>query len=228
MITTPSEPIARQSLHDQVVDRLRDMIVEGELDPSTRINEKALCERFGISRTPLREALKVLSSEGLVELTPNRGATVASFTPEDLDETFPIMGALEALSGEIACQQITDTEIAEVRALHYQMVLHYQKGELHEYFQINQAIHEKILAATHNATLSNIYSSLAGRVSPARFRANMSKPRWAEAVEEHENILRALEARDGPTLSRLLKIHLANKRETVREALFSDQRGSAA
>ena len=228
MITTPSEPIARQSLHDQVVDRLRDMIVEGELDPSTRINEKALCERFGISRTPLREALKVLSSEGLVELTPNRGATVASFTPEDLDETFPIMGALEALSGEIACQQITDTEIAEIRALHYQMVLHYQKGELHEYFQINQAIHEKILAATHNATLSNIYSSLAGRVSPARFRANMSKPRWAEAVEEHENILRALEARDGPTLSRLLKIHLANKRETVREALFSDQRGSAA
>ncbi|MBT3358514.1 MAG: GntR family transcriptional regulator [Rhodospirillales bacterium] len=225
---TPSEPITRQSLHDQVVDRLRDMIVEGELDPNTRINEKMLCERFGISRTPLREALKVLASEGLVELMPNRGATVASFTSEDLDETFPIMGALEALSGEIACQQITDTEIAEIRALHYQMVMHFQKGELHEYFQINKAIHENILAATHNATLTNIYGSLAGRVSPARFRANMSKPRWAEAVEEHEKILKALEDRDGPTLSRLLKTHLANKRETVREALFSDERGSAA
>ncbi|MBC8158236.1 MAG: GntR family transcriptional regulator [Rhodospirillales bacterium] len=222
MATTMSEPIARTSLHDQVVDRLRDMIVEGELDPDTRINEKALCERFGISRTPLREALKVLASEGLVELMPNRGATVASFTSEDLDETFPIIGALEALSGEIACEQITDTEIAEIRALHYQMVLHYQKGELHEYFQINQTIHEKILAATHNGTLTNIYNSLSGRVSPARFRANMSKPRWAEAVEEHENILKALEARDGQTLSRLLKTHLANKRESVREALFSE------
>ena len=204
------------------------MIVEGELDANTRINEKMLCERFGISRTPLREALKVLASEGLVELMPNRGATVASFTSEDLDETFPIMGALEALSGELACQLISDTEIAEIRAMHYQMILHYQKGELHEYFHINQAIHEKILAAAHNTTLANIYRGLAGRVSPARFRANMSKPRWAEAVEEHEMILKALEARDGTSLSRLLKAHIANKRETVREALFPEKKGSAA
>lgn len=228
MATTTSEPIARKSLHDEVVDRLRDMIVEGELDANTRINEKMLCERFGISRTPLREALKVLASEGLVELMPNRGATVASFTSEDLDETFPIMGALEALSGELACQLISDTEIAEIRAMHYQMILHYQKGELHEYFHINQAIHEKILAAAHNTTLANIYRGLAGRVSPARFRANMSKPRWAEAVEEHEMILKALEARDGTSLSRLLKAHIANKRETVREALFPEKKGSAA
>jgi len=223
MPTTTSEPISRKSLHDQVVDRLRDMIVEGDLDPNTRINEKLLCEQFGISRTPLREALKVLASEGLVELMPNRGASVASFTSADLDETFPVMGALESLSGEIACQQITDTEIAEIRALHYQMIMHYQKGELHEYFQMNKAIHEKILAAAHNATLANIYNSLAGRVSPARFRANMSKPRWAEAVEEHEKILKALEDRDGTALSHLLKAHLANKRETVREALFSKE-----
>jgi len=223
MPTTTSEPISRKSLHDQVVDRLRDMIVEGDLDPNTRINEKLLCEQFGISRTPLREALKVLASEGLVELMPNRGASVASFTSADLDETFPVMGALESLSGEIACQQITDTEIAEIRALHYQMIMHYQKGELHEYFQMNKAIHEKILAAAHNATLANIYNSLAGRVSPARFRANMSKPRWAEAVEEHEKILKALENRDGKALSHLLKAHLANKRETVREALFSKE-----
>ena len=92
-----------------------------------------------------------------------------------------------------------------------------------EYFQMNKAIHEKILAAAHNPTLANIYNSLAGRVSPARFRANMSKPRWAEAVEEHEKILKALENRDGKALSHLLKAHLANKRETVREALFSKE-----
>lgn len=210
-------------MHVHVVDRLRDMISGGELPPGTRINERALCERFGISRTPLREALKVLGSEGLLELTPNRGATVTRITHEVIDETFPVMGALESLSGELACATITDTELAEIRALHYQMVVHFQKGELPEYFHLNQEIHERILNAARNPLLADIYRSVAGRVSPARYRANMSKIRWAQAVEEHEQILKALEARDAALLSRLLKQHLENKRTTVREALFSEE-----
>ncbi len=222
MTATDIEPITRTSLHAHVVDRLRDMITDGELPPGSRINERAMCERFGISRTPLREALKVLGSEGLIDLTPNRGATVAQITLEVIDETFPVMGALEALSGELACSRITDTEIAEIRALHYQMVVHFEKGELPDYFHLNQQIHERILDAARNPTLSDIYRSLSGRVSPARYQANMAKSRWAKAVEEHERILKALEARDGQELARLLKLHIANKRRTVREAMFSD------
>ena len=222
MTATEIEPIARMPLHAHVVDRLRDMITDGELPPGSRINERAMCERFGISRTPLREALKVLGSEGLLELTPNRGATVAQITLEVVDETFPVMGALEALSGELACSRITETEIAEIRALHYQMVVHFKKGELPDYFRLNQKIHEKILDAARNPTLSDIYRSLSGRVSPARYQANMAKRRWADAVEEHERILKALEDRDGQELARLLKLHIANKRKTVREAMFSD------
>lgn len=221
MPTAMPEPITRRSLHDEVVSRLRDLIVEGEFRPGTRINERLLCERFAISRTPLREALKVLASEGLVELTPNRGATVAEFTLRDVEEMFPVMGALEALAGELACQRITEAELAEIRALHYQMVVHFQKGELPEYFHLNQAIHEAMLAAARNPTLSNIFRSLSGRVSPARFRANMSRARWTRAVEEHEKILKALEARNGPLLASLLKEHLSNKGETVREAMFA-------
>ncbi len=141
-----AKPIPRASLHHQLTARLRDMIIDGDLRPGERVPEKALCERFGVSRTPLRETLKVLASEDLLELLPNRGARVVRLTVADVDELFPIMGALEGLAGEFACTHVTDEEIAEVRALHYQMVLHYTRGELTEYFRLNQ------LASTTRST----------------------------------------------------------------------------
>lgn len=212
-------PITRASLHDEVVGRLRDMIVEGELAPGSRVPERALCEQLGVSRTPLREALKVLASEGLLALLPNRGAVVSRLTQADLDELFPVMGALEALAGELACARITDEEIAEIRALHYQMVLHYTRQERSPYFQLNQSIHERIMAAACNETLTRMYRSLAGRVRRARYVANMSKTRWEQAVAEHDAILDALGQRDGPRLARILKLHLQNKYETVKDSL---------
>ncbi|MFQ5773002.1 MAG: GntR family transcriptional regulator [Kiloniellaceae bacterium] len=215
-------PIARASLHDALVERLRDMIIEGELAPGTRIPERTLCDRFGVSRTPLREALKVLASEGLLELSPNRGATVARLTIEDLDEMFPVMGALEALAGELACARITDGEIAEIRALHYQMVLHYTRRELPQYFRLNQRIHGLIMDAAHNPTLTRMYRGLSGRIRRARYVANMSKARWDRAVEEHEAILDALAHRDGIRLARILKLHLQNKCETVKDSLLME------
>jgi len=216
------QPIARASLHDELVARLRDLIVEGELTPGMRVPERALCERFGVSRTPLREALKVLASEGFLHLLPNRGATVTSLTVADMDEVFPVMGALEALAGELACARITDEQIAEVRALHYQMVLHYARKELPQYFRLNQRIHELIMDAAGNATLSRMYRGLAGRIRRARYVANMTKARWDQAVEEHEAILLALSQRDAASLGRILKQHLRNKCETVKESLAGD------
>lgn len=211
--------IQRRSLHDEVADRLRAMIMEGELAPGSKVTERLLCERFGISRTPLREALKVLAAEGLLELTPNQGATVARITLEDVEEVFAVMGALEALSGELACARITDEQIAAIKATHYRMVVHYQRGELPDYFKLNQEIHEQILAAAGNPTLSSTYHSLARRIRQARYLANMSKDRWAQAVAEHESMLTALDRRDGEALARILKDHLRNKCETVKLAL---------
>ncbi len=218
--TAPAGPIARSSLHEQLTARLRDMIVEGDLAPGERVPEKALCERFGVSRTPLREALKVLASEGLLELLPNRGATVVGLTAADVDELFPIMGALEGLAGELACAHVTEEEIAEVRALHYQMVLHYTRSELPPYFRLNQQIHERIIDAARNPSLARTYRGLAGRIRRARYLANMSKARWARAVEEHEAILAALADRNGARLAQILKAHLRNKCETVKESLL--------
>jgi len=215
-------PISRATLHEELVGRLRDLIIEGDLAPGAKVPERQLCERFGVSRTPLREALKVLASEGLLDLSPNRGATVARLTVADLDEMFPVMGALEALAGNLACARITDEEVAEIRALHYQMVLHHARRELPQYFRLNQRIHQCIMAAARNRTLSRMYASLAGRIRRARYMANMTPERWNRAVEEHEAILEALSQRDAARLGRILQEHLHNKGETVKESLLTE------
>jgi DNA-binding GntR family transcriptional regulator len=218
-VAEPSGPIMRRSLHDEVVERIRNLILEGGLAPGSRVPEKLLCAQFSISRTPLREALKVLASEGLLDLLPNRGAVVARLTARDVEEMFEVMGALEALSGELACSRMADDDIAEVRALHYQMVLYYRRRNLPDYFRINQQIHEKIMDAADNAVLRMLYSNLAKRIRRARYMANMSDQRWARAVEEHEGILALLEARDGAGLGAALRQHLRNKCDVVKAAI---------
>src|SRR5258708_38457188 len=109
------------SLHDEILSQLRNYIVEGNIADGARISERQLCEMLKISRTPLREALKVLAAEGLVELLPGRGARVRRLSEHDLNELFDVMGGLEGLAGRLACEHITDTEIAEIERLHYEM-----------------------------------------------------------------------------------------------------------
>ena len=211
--------IVRRSLHDELVDRLRELIVMGDLEPGTKVPEQSLAAQFGVSRTPLREALKVLATEGLITLTPNKGATISALTLEDLEEAFPVMGALEALSGELACARISDEGIAAIRRLHDQMIRHYHAGKMPEYFRCNQEIHNQILNYAGNSTLTAMYRGLSGQVRRARYVANISKPRWAQAVSEHEEIISALSERDGAALSEVLKRHLNNKFETVKETI---------
>jgi DNA-binding GntR family transcriptional regulator len=162
----------------------------------------------------------VLASEGLVELLPNRGARVVEPTEADVENMFQVMGALEALSGALACRRLTDAELAEISALHYQMLAHYARRQLPEYFRLNQAIHEAIMEAARNPVLKATYLGLSTRIRRARYVANMSEERWAAAVAEHEALLKALAARDGEAAARILKAHLANKSEAVRHSLF--------
>lgn len=219
--------ISRRSLHDELVERLRTLIVEGTLEPGLKVPERDLCEQFEVSRTPMREALKVLAADGLVTLTPNRGAWVSKLTLPELEEVFPVMGALEALSGELACARITDKQLAAVRKLHERMVAHYRAGELEAYFAVNQQIHEAILEAAGNETLATQYRSLSTRIRRARYVANMTAERWAQAVEEHEQIISALEAREGGRLAEILRKHLSNKFATVKEWLEAQDDSAA-
>lgn len=219
-LASVSQPrLRRRTLHEELTGAIRELIVNGELAPGTKIPEKELCTLFDVSRTPLREALKVLATDGLLTLEPNRGARVTLVTAEDLDEVFPVMGALEALAGEMACRNITDSEIAEIRVLHDQMVTRYHDRDLANYFILNEKIHEAILAAARNETLSLQYKSLAARVRRARYIAKMTPDRWMQATDEHEIIMNCLEKRDGQGLSAILKAHLENKLETVRQWL---------
>jgi DNA-binding GntR family transcriptional regulator len=215
------ESSGAESLHEKLVIQLRDLIVEGEIEPGARISERLLCERFGVSRTPLREVLKVLASEGLVDLLPNRGARVARLNDKDVGDMFEVVAALEALSGRLACARISEPALADIRALHYRMIAHYLRRQLPEYFRLNQAIHEAIVDAAENPVLKATYLGLSGRIRRARYLANMSDERWAAAVAEHEKILTALSERDGEKLARILDAHLKNKCIVVRDNLQS-------
>jgi DNA-binding GntR family transcriptional regulator len=210
-------------LHNEVADRLRELITRGELAPGQRLNERVLTERFGISRTPLREAFKVLSSDGLVKLLPNRGAIVTTITRDDAEDMFQVMAVLEALGGELACLRASDQDIAEIRALHAQMRGYFEQGDLDDYFDFNQRIHQKIIDCARNSELTDAYRRISARIRRARYMANLSRPRWHEAMDEHEQILSALVARDRDQLKALLALHLDNKSKVIQDWLAENE-----
>src|SRR6185503_14680947 len=173
-------------LHEDVVGRIRAILLDGEIPPGARIPERELCERLGISRTPLREALKVLAAEGLAQLLPHRGSRAAKLTDKDMRDLFEVCQGLEALAGELACERITDAGIAEVAAAHAAMVQHYREGDLIQYYRGNRAIHEAIVTAAGNPVLAGLYASVTARIRRARYVTPMTPQRWAFAVSEHE------------------------------------------
>jgi DNA-binding GntR family transcriptional regulator len=222
----PARPavIDRQGLASAVTVRLRDMIIEGTLTPGTRLNERVLCEQLMVSRTPLREAFKVLAGEGLIELLPNRGAQVAEMSIADIEQTFEVLGALEALSGQLACERITDAEVTEIRALHYEMQAAHARRDLAAYYKINHVIHDRINASAGNAVLTTTYLHMNARIQNLRFRSNFNQDKWDAAMKEHGAMLDALDRRDGPALRAILERHLLTKRDTV----VADLRASKA
>ncbi|WP_272002476.1 GntR family transcriptional regulator [Roseovarius sp. ZX-A-9] len=214
--------ITRKSLHEELVERLQQLIISGDLAPGTKVPEKELCERFDVSRTPMREALKVLASDGLVRLEPNRGAWVTRITASEVEEIFPVLGALEALAGELACAHISDKEIRAVRSAHDQMIVSYESGDLDAYFRLNQQIHRMILLAARNDTLTTACQALSMRMQRPRYLANMSDRRWANAMREHEGIITLLEARDGKKLGAALAEHIKGKQASVLDFLAAE------
>ncbi len=189
------------------MSRLRDMILDGVLAPGDWIAEMKLCSDLSISRTPLREALKVLASENLITLLPNRGAMVTDIRVEEIVELFEIMDALEALIARLAVDRASDADIAALQSMHIAMVAHHDKGDRSAYFDLNQAIHQRIADLSGNQSLANTYFGFAGKIKRARYLANLSDARWAESVREHESFMAALAARDAGLFATLLADH---------------------
>lgn len=220
--------LSRQALPHQAATRLRSMLIEGVIAPGAKLNERELCEQLRISRTPLREAIKMLASEGLVELLPNRGAVALSLNEQDVIDTFEVMANLEAQSGELAAARITDDELAEIKALHYEMLASFTRRDLPRYYALNAQIHERINAATKNPVLVRTYAQLNARLQALRFRSNQDGQKWQHAVQEHEQMIIALERRDAATMRKVLLEHLNNKRDAVLELMKSGQLQHAA
>ncbi len=218
--------IGRSALHEAVAARLREMIVEGTLAPGARLNERELCDQLGISRTPLREALRALAADELVKLTPNRGAQVVQLSAADIAATFQVLGALEGLAGELACRNMTPYRLSVIAAMQAEMEAAHARADLPAYYRLNRAIHERIADAAANPVLTRTHAALNDRLHAWRFRSNFNLAKWNRAVAEHADMLAALRDRDGPRMRWLLEEHLAHKCEAVLEELRAAAPGS--
>ncbi len=205
-------------LVSQVASTLRDLIIQDDLKPGDRIRERQLSERLNVSRTPLREAIRILVSERLVESLPNRGAVVANPDNEEIQQLLQVLGALEGFAGQLAATAATDGEIQEILALHHDMLSAYYRKDKLTYFKINQAIHKAIVTASGNRVLVDTHGQLNARLYRIRYISNQRNERWHEAIEQHERIVEALTARDGARLADLMRDHIGQTWMKVRDA----------
>jgi DNA-binding GntR family transcriptional regulator len=219
--------IPRAALHEQVAQRLRTMLVEGHIAPGAKLNERELAQVLQVSRTPLREAIKMLAAEGLVELLPNRGAIAVSLSEADILHTFEVMAGLEGMNGELAAQRITDAEVSEIKAMHFEMLAAYTRGDLSNYYRLNAQIHRAINAAAKNPVLTATYTQVNARLQALRFRSNQDGAKWKRAVKEHEKMVEALAARDPVAMRAILVTHVNNKRDAVIAQLRQQDRRRA-
>jgi len=211
--------IARVALHDQVVARLRTLLIEGHIAPGAKLNERELSALLRVSRTPLREAIKLLASEGMVDLLPNRGAVAVKLTETDILNTFEVLAGLEAMSGELAAERMSEEELVEVRAMHFEMLASFTRRDLSNYYRLNALIHAAINRAAGNPVLTGTYQSINARVQALRFRTNQNDAKWSRAMQEHEVMIQALQARDGAAMRQVMVKHLLNKRDTILDLL---------
>jgi len=213
-------PIKRQRpLHQEAVDRLRDMIVEGDIAAGERLNEALLAERLQISRTPLREALKILANEGLVDLLPGRGARASALSAETVSELFEVIAGLERLAVELAAARMTTKELERLQRMHERMAVLHAAGDRRAYSDLNRAIHCAIVAGAKNRILQSSHQSLMIKARRGRFTALASQARWIEAMEEHNRLMAMLLARDSSGAGEILLHHDLRTAEVVRDMI---------
>ena len=211
--------IARSTLPQVAAERLRALIIEGVLGPGARLNERELSEQLGLSRTPLREAFRLLAAEGLLLQLPNRGVQVLALSREDVRHAFEVMASLEGLAGELAATRVTDADLDDLTALQGELEKAHKRRDLPGYYRVNRAIHDRLNLIAANPVLTQTYRTLNARLHALRFRSNLNGAKWDRAVAEHRSMLAALAARDGAGLRDLLVRHLHAKLEVVLETM---------
>ncbi|MFO1337021.1 MAG: GntR family transcriptional regulator [Burkholderiaceae bacterium] len=200
--------LAPRALYQQVAERLREQIFNRELEPGSWIDEQKLAVDYGISRTPLREALKVLAVEGLVTMKVRRGAYVTEMSAHDVQQVYRLLGLLEADAAAEVAERASDAELAELRALHDK--LERQARQRDAFFATNEQFHLRLLAIAGNRWRSQIVGDLRKVMKLNRHHSLFKQGRIAESLAEHRAVMQALEARQAEQAARLMRTHFAN------------------
>lgn len=218
--------IERQALPDELAGRLREMIIRGELRPGSRINTPLLCSRFGVSRTPLREALQMLATDGLVELMPNRSAVVRQVTDEAINELVPIVGTLEALAGRIACARIGDEALAELAAMHERLLHHLDQRDERSYMEAEAAILRGVFAIAGNKSLAKFYETLTIKLQ-WQTACHSAIAEWQQTAQVQQQMLHALKTRDGDLWALVAYRHVLHRAALLLRGTEARQGGKA-
>ncbi len=209
--------LVQNSLHQEVASTLRGEIFAGTLAPGSFIDEVALCERLEISRTPLREALKVLTAEGLMRHEPRRGCFVNEVTEQDLDDIFPVIALLEGRCAYEAARNASDADLQELGALHDRLQGHAKAGRITDYYATNFAIHEAIILLANNRWLSQSIADLRKILKLSRLQSLGAPGRLAQSLSEHMTVFAALKSRDSEGAEAAMRTHLTRQREALRQ-----------
>ena len=210
------------SLHDEVAAKLRERIFDGVLAPGSFIDELGLCGEWAISRTPLREALKVLAAEGLVRHEPRRGCFVNQITERDLDEIFPVIALLEGRCAFEAASKATDADLVALEQMHDRLNRCAKARRINDYYQANFAIHEAIITLANNRWLAQVIGDLRKIVKLARLQQLHAPGRLAQSLSEHMAVFAALKARDAEGAEAAMRTHLTRQRVALRELARSN------
>lgn len=207
--------IAPTALYQEVAERLRQRIFAHELTPGTWIDEQKLAEEYGISRTPLREALKVLASEGLVELKPRRGCYVTEISRQDLDDIFPLMAMLEGRCAAEAIDRAKAADIKTLKLIHERLESAARDGRIDAFFEANQEFHRKIQELSGNRWLLSVIQDLRKVLKLSRLHSLSLEGRLQQSLDEHRQIMAALEAGEAGRAEKLMHEHLLSGREAL-------------
>jgi len=207
--------IRSRPLPQEVTDQIREMIRKGHLEQGQKISEVEFCEELGISRTPLREALRVLAGEGLIDLVPRRGAWVSRPTIGEIQDMFEVMAVLEGLCARMAAEHLTEAELAELETLHHALEDAYRARDEEQYIQANHAYHGLVQELADNQTLNAIVSGLRQKIFLYRYRQLYQPDRFDQSIREHRELLEAFQGRDGALAEALMKRHLQRQCEAL-------------
>lgn len=224
--TLADTPVRGTSLHDEVATRLRAMLFERQLAPGEWIDEKALAATWQISRTPLREALKVLAAEGLVELVPQRGCRVVQLTDADADQLFPVMALLEGRCAFEATRNATPADVAVLRRLHDELERHAAAGDRDGYYRANHDFHTLVQRLAHNRWLDRSTGDLRQFLRLLRGRQLKLPGRMADSINEHRVLIAAMLAGDAARAERCMHDHLMAQLAALK-ALRAQERDTA-